>query len=720
MRFRNLLFFLVLMLFVSGCGQKELPEESTECEVKIGYEIWFEELPSPDAALEGLLEEGEEPLMIQEGVDGERIYRMHHVVNKQTNTSRHILQELAPPYLEWSNVSLNPYDWGNDGAYYADKVSTMEGGVVHFLLNNQENMYLGRWSRDKGPELLYMVDNPEINWDYLFGKEWTVDRSGVSYCMWSGGMDVWKERFQLRESLPEKNLVRQLILADGEAYGYGSLEGKNGIWKLSGGELLWEAPDQTGVQMVAPDGAGGFFYLNHQEVGSCTESEERIVCSYEKGPEWSIIGLYADEDGKPLLLAGKGNGYVLGRMVQVELSAGEKQEVVLAIKSDDFLKKAVKAYNIQSSRYHVTVEEPDTGENWLDYRTRIALELTTGKGPDLILEGLIDDPQGSVKKGMLQEMDCSRIPTEQICKGVLECGMYDGKLYVFPYKAFCYELVTSEQMAARLGQGTLQDYMRAVRESGAEVFAGGLDGYGIIYFLLFGGGINTDFLDWEAGTCSFDRKEFVELLEFAAEYADPGSREETKDRIEAGEIAFSVAQVSMLQEMWFQEALFDGKEVFCGFPSRQGGRGRLSVSGLVLNAMSKQKEGAMDFLAYLISDQVQGSITDKHLQDGALASGFPVLQKELDRMISGTEDIKTDSSQSISREGCSYRRKPFTEKQTQALRNMMETAVPEGETGVIHSMIVEETGPFFAGDRTAKQVAASLQSRVQLYLDERN
>lgn len=52
MRFRNLLFFLVLMLFVSGCGQKELPEESTECEVKIGYEIWFEELPSPDAALE--------------------------------------------------------------------------------------------------------------------------------------------------------------------------------------------------------------------------------------------------------------------------------------------------------------------------------------------------------------------------------------------------------------------------------------------------------------------------------------------------------------------------------------------------------------------------------------------------------------------------------------------------------------------------------------------
>ena len=32
----------------------------------------------------------------------------------------------------------------------------------------------------------------------------------------------------------------------------------------------------------------------------------------------------------------------------------------------------------------------------------------------------------------------------------------------------------------------------------------------------------------------------------------------------------------------------------------------------------------------------------------------------------------------------------------------------------------EETGPFFTGDRTAKQVAASLQSRVQLYLDERN
>lgn len=51
---------------------------------------------------------------------------------------------------------------------------------------------------------------------------------------------------------------------------------------------------------------------------------------------------------------------------------------------------------------------------------------------------------------------------------------------------------------------------------------------------------------------------------------------------------------------------------------------------------------------------------------------------------------------------------------------MMDNAVPSDVPAAgLWSIVEEELQPYFNGDRSAEQAAATLNSRVQLYLDER-
>lgn len=50
---------------------------------------------------------------------------------------------------------------------------------------------------------------------------------------------------------------------------------------------------------------------------------------------------------------------------------------------------------------------------------------------------------------------------------------------------------------------------------------------------------------------------------------------------------------------------------------------------------------------------------------------------------------------------------------------IMEKGVPESIEYEIQGILLEETAPFFEGAKTAADVAAIIQSRVQILLDER-
>lgn len=59
------------------------------------------------------------------------------------------------------------------------------------------------------------------------------------------------------------------------------------------------------------------------------------------------------------------------------------------------------------------------------------------------------------------------------------------------------------------------------------------------------------------------------------------------------------------------------------------------------------------------------------------------------------------------------------EKQREQINFLLENARPAFELGELETILQEELAPYFDGTRTAQETAGILNSRVQLYLDER-
>ena len=70
--------------------------------------------------------------------------------------------------------------------------------------------------------------------------------------------------------------------------------------------------------------------------------------------------------------------------------------------------------------------------------------------------------------------------------------------------------------------------------------------------------------------------------------------------------------------------------------------------------------------------------------------------------------------------GISYKTEGLSEENAHELKKMAEEASPINyELFYIWDIIAEELAPFFAGERTAEEAANVMNSRVQIYLDEK-
>lgn len=67
----------------------------------------------------------------------------------------------------------------------------------------------------------------------------------------------------------------------------------------------------------------------------------------------------------------------------------------------------------------------------------------------------------------------------------------------------------------------------------------------------------------------------------------------------------------------------------------------------------------------------------------------------------------------------SYRAPSYADIQREQFTFLIENAQPSLDLGELSSIVQEELAPFFDGSRTAQEAARILDSRVQLYLDER-
>lgn len=667
------------------------------------------------------------------------LFRLYNITYKtkeyaEISSSYYILYTLEAPYEQWRCYPFSSDCWAADNPdfaifppYIEHIVGVCNDGVFLQIGSGEIGFY--GWNGDS--RLMEEIDTDS---DSEYPTTLTLYRTGET--LYAVFTDIFsKSNFtsydeQLIPVVTRQNLENQLsgcFFSGTECLWYGFDEDHNlTVWDKPNGTQLFSLGDKVRSSsdfLLTKSAAGEFVLADISSIwaGDGTASLQKILSFTERSYDLQeLLAMNVNEDGSLSLVAQFENRLCLLTLKQTDKP--DRQEVTVVASNTSSLSRVVASFNRQNDKYRVTLVNPFDSDNLDDYRQQLQMEISAGRGPDLIETWLID-LTGCIENGYVEPLEDVIENPSDYWPGCLEYGRRNGVLYSIPYDITVSCLTASESLTGGLNSWTLEQMMEAVRCSPAEALEKDLDSLEIV--LQYGLGIrdNTQFIDYDAGVSHLAEQPFIDFLEFAKKYGDNLYYTADSDYSEAaeyyhdGRLAFYTLSTYDLGQLLFPSVLFHEQEAFIGIPSTQGRGVYMGANALALNSNSPSKECAKEFLRYLMS--VEGQI--KFIQNDYMFSFS--CRRDISNMILENYQIKSADSESSSGHfvfGLYIERIPLNDEQVEQLYSLFEDARPEWELpSEIYNIACEELEPYFAGDCSAEDATWKLNNRVQLYLDER-
>ena len=238
----------------------------------------------------------------------------------------------------------------------------------------------------------------------------------------------------------------------------------------------------------------------------------------------------------------------------------------------------------------------------------------------------------------------------------------------------------------------------------------------------------NQYVDWENGTCSFDTDSFIEMLDFLKQFPETIGDDMYTDEYwenydsmwREGKVVAMMYNVSGFRDyQYVQQGTFGEPVTMIGYPTGNGdGSAIMPALQMAMSAKSSCKEGAWQFLRYYLTDEYQD----------AIPYGLPLSIKKLDSM--GEEAMKKptytdENGNEVESEdyyylgGIEIPINPMTKEEVENFKKTLYSfnQVYNYDDNLIQ-IIEEEAAAFFNGQKSAKDVAAIIQSRVKIYVNE--
>lgn len=319
-----------------------------------------------------------------------------------------------------------------------------------------------------------------------------------------------------------------------------------------------------------------------------------------------------------------------------------------------------------------------------DFRTKIMADLVAGKGPDILYVSL-EDMRILQEKGVLLDLKTllSEETIQQILPGVLEMGTVNQE---YVGLAPDMEVSTAITLKSIWNQPTwsMADMMNLMNIGNyTEFFCQGTTSFApraLLVFFTKHGLRDGSFIDWEKGESHFEGALFQEALKMAKTYGDMPIRTDTY--LGEGESMGmytdgSKETIEQLEEE-YGEAYF-----FVGEPTGEKSGSYVKSDGvLVVNRNVSNPQAVAAYLECVLCDEVQylAQPAWKESVKKVVSDGTPVMDK---------------------------------------YKALLESCVPYPEEyDEITGIVWEEGQAYIEGDKSASEVAAIIDNRIQLYLDE--
>lgn len=250
-----------------------------------------------------------------------------------------------------------------------------------------------------------------------------------------------------------------------------------------------------------------------------------------------------------------------------------------------------------------------------------------------------------------------------------------------------------------------------------------------IYMHLIRGNLSA-FVDYKNVTCSFDSPEFIRMLEFCNSF--PETPNEYID-FNPDNMPIFIAERTFYGFYDYHHALhthyFNLPEInytFVGYPSEDGQgsfidtiRERYSICA---SAHPEVQAGAWEFISYMLDEEFQYAHDSLYYELSGPTSndGFPINTAAFERKAKELYEHEGEPYMISEAEGerdIGYLTRAEYERLVTFINSLSRMNSHVDRT--TWNIIEEEIGGLFAGERTAEEVAKSIQGRVEILISER-
>ena len=527
-------------------------------------------------------------------------------------------------------------------------------------------------------------------------------------------------------------------------------------------KALGEAYPIQGELGQATVGGGDydFYYTNGVnffgykiETGESEKLFNWINCDVDNS---NISGYLVMDDGKVIAVSSEWDdnyehmNNTLITMEKVPSSTLPQKEVLtLAVQYLDWeARRQIINFNRKHDSVRIEVQDYSEYNTEDDYEaglTKLRTEMLAGNCPDIIfLNGL--PAKQLAAKGLLADLypliDADpELSREDFFPTVLAAMENNGKLYS---TCSSFEIISAVGASRVVGSEpgwTYADLMAALQEmpEGCTVFSTGETRYDILQLCMM---LDMDhFVDWNTGKVSFDSQEFIDLLNFAKNFpADfdwenyEWSEEDNDDfRIREGRQLLMYGDLYDFTSISQYESIFGGLDAFTfiGFPTSEGvGSMIRTESGYGISEKCQNKEAAWEFVRTFMTEEYQENNawnfpSNIHSYEKKRAEAMnPTYVKDEN----GNIMLDPETGEKLMEQKGGYWDNAtqeyvptsfYTEEEIDKIESVIKNtdrvyAVDES----INEIVREQVEAFFAGQRSAEDVAKLIQSKAMIYVNE--
>ena len=416
--------------------------------------------------------------------------------------------------------------------------------------------------------------------------------------------------------------------------------------------------------------------------------------------------------------------------VDPEVVANRKTLTIGCYYLDYEVRKQVFAFNKKSQDVRFSIVDysrydSDAGGEGM---ARLNTDIASGSAPDILVLSSFMPIRSYISKGVFEDLtpyfdNDEEIKGNQYLTNILDAFKTDGKMYAVVPSFYVNAIVGK---TADIGDGSqftpdFADQLAKDKGVTPEKMFGTCTRDEMLYQALEMCG--SQFVDWENSTCSFDSPEFIRILQFISQFPekiDELREEDTSADYRSGKSLFYRESMGAFDEyVNLRYGVFGEEVTMTGFPSPKPGNAVIFPQlEIAINASSQDKDGCWSFVRRFLLDEYQNSVE----------MYWPVSITALDKLANAaTEPLyyedeygnKVEDHIVVNIGGEDIALPRISDTEIDQMYAFLKGLNSESYYDVsIENIVAEESAAFFAGQKSAEDVASVIQSRVQIYMNE--